>query len=127
MRDILAQQSDYIVIMHNLKILSLNVGMSDSLAGLTTLIKSGPVDIVLLQEVRISTSQLNNLLANVNFKGEVNIDTDSLSKPGTAVAWRSTLLVENVFSVVKCRLQVLKIGSCVIMNIYAPSGTEKRK
>ena len=72
--------------MANLKILSLNVGMSSTLAGLTTLLSVYPVDIIFLQEVRISNDKISNLLGGFGFRAEVNIDEDSPSSPGTAIA-----------------------------------------
>ena len=67
-------------------ILSLNVGMSSTLAGLTTLLSVYPVDIIFLQEVRISNDKISNLLGGLGFRAEVNIDEDSPSSPGTAIA-----------------------------------------
>ena len=111
----------------NVKILSLNVGMSHSLAGLTTLIVSNCVDLVLLQEVTMSSEQLTAKLSSIGFNAEVNIDKDSPSSPGTAVAWRKSLPVNEVLPLVSCRVQLVKIGYYAILNIYAPSGTDRKQ
>ena len=42
-----------------IRFLSLNVGMKSDLAGLITLIQVHKLDIILLQEIRISEEQLN--------------------------------------------------------------------
>ena len=47
--------------------------------------------------------------------------------PGTAVAWRNSLPVDIVASLVPCRAQCVKFGSYVVINIYAPSGSDKRQ
>ena len=42
-----------------IRFLSLNVGLKNNLAGLTTLLKVHYLDIILLQEVRISDEQVD--------------------------------------------------------------------
>ena len=51
-----------------LRFLSLNVGLKNNLAGLATLIQVHKLDIVLLQEVRISDEQVDNLIGSLGFK-----------------------------------------------------------
>ena len=110
-----------------IKILSLNVGLSHNLAGLSSLVAVNNVDLVMLQEVRMSQEQFASQIEIFGFKGEVNQDLNSPSKPGTAVAWSKSLPVDHVFTTVLCRSQLVKIGEFVFMNIYAPSGSEKRQ
>ena len=43
---------------NNLNFLSLNIGMSNSLAGLTSLVASESLDLIFLQEVRLTSSEL---------------------------------------------------------------------
>ena len=109
------------------KILTLNVGMSSTLAGLTTLIMSKSVDLVFLQEVKSSTEQIINLLSGLGYSAEANVDVESPSTPGTAVVWKKILPVKSVYTLVKCRAQAVKIGKFILMNIYAPSGSSKRQ
>ena len=109
-----------------LNILSLNVGMSSTLAGLNSLILSNNLDLVLLQEVKVSKEQLNAMLSSLDFQAEVNLDTESPTLPGTAIAWRNSLPVEDVFILVKCRAQIAVLGQYVVVNLYAPSGSDKR-
>jgi hypothetical protein len=45
-----------------IRFLSLNIGLKNNLAGLATLITVHKLDIVLLQEVRISDEQLDDLI-----------------------------------------------------------------
>ena len=110
----------------SLNFLSLNVGMSASLAGLSTLITDQGLDIIFLQEVRLNSEQLNLLLDKMGFQAAVNIDSEHPTKPGTAFAWRKTLPVSDVSTLVLCRAQVATLGKYMLLNIYAPSGSEKK-
>ena len=109
-----------------IRILSLNIGMKSDLAGLLTLISVHRLDIIMLQEVRITDEQINQQLGNHGFTGMVNIDPENSSTPGTALAWRSNLPVRQVSAVVPCRVQLALLGAYSILNIYAPSGSDKK-
>ena len=80
----------------------------------------------MLQEVRITDEQIDQQLGNHGFTGMVNIDAEDPFKPGTALAWRSTLPIKQVSAVVPCRVQHALLGSFSILNIYAPSGSDKK-
>ena len=110
----------------SVKILSLNVGCSHNLAGLASLVSTLNVDLVLLQEVSSTQCQFDAIVGGFGFKGEVNFDENFPSKPGTAAAWRISLPVDNVISLLSRRTQLVKIGSFVVINVYAPSGSDKR-
>ena len=56
-----------------IRILSLNIGLKSDLAGLLTLISVHRLDLVLLQEVRMTDIQINQQLGNHGFTGMVNI------------------------------------------------------
>ena len=92
-------------------ILSLNVGLSSTLAGLSSIASVNNIHLVLLQEVRINKEQLNNLVGGFGFEAEVNIDLETPSKPGTAIAWRISLPIQEVVSITSCRCQVALIGT----------------
>ena len=62
----------------------------------------------------------------MGFKCKVNIDIDDLSKPGTAVLWRASIPISDVVNVCKCRAQILVLNQYAVMNVYAPSGSEKK-
>merc|ERR1711867_82397 len=109
-----------------IRILSLNIGLKSDLAGLGTLIKVHKLDLVLLQEVRISEEQLNQEVGHLGFTGKVNVDAENPMKPGTALVWRYALPVTQVSTIVPCRAQYAVLESLAILNIYAPSGSEKR-
>ena len=109
-----------------IRILSLNIGLKSDLAGVLTLISVHKLDLILLQEVRITDEQINQQLGNHGFKGMVNIDEEDPLRPGTALAWRSTLPIKQVSAVVPCRVQHALLGSYSIFNIYAPSGSDKK-
>ena len=94
-----------------ISIMTLNVGMSSSLAGLVTLLSLNSVDLIFLQEVKSSTDQLMSILSGLGFSAEANINVDFPSSPGTAVIWKQSLPVENVYTVVSCRAQAVRIGN----------------
>ena len=109
-----------------IRILSLNIGLKSDLAGLLTLISVHRLDLILLQEVRMTDEQINQQLGTHGFTGMVNVDAEDPQKPGTALAWRSTLPIKQVSTVVPCRVQHARLGSYSILNIYAPSGSDRK-
>ena len=100
-----------------IRILSLNIGLKSDLAGLLTLISVHRLDLILLQEVRMTDEQINQQLGTHGFTGMVNVDAEDPQKPGTALAWRSTLPIKQVSTVVPCRVQHARLGSYSILNI----------
>ena len=102
-------------------IFSLNVGMNNSLAGLSEFISSENLDIVFLQEVRLTSVQIENQLPG--FTAVSNVDLQNQSAPGTALVWRRDIPVENVVSLKVCRMQMATLGPYKLLNIYAPSGS----
>ena len=100
-----------------IRILSLNIGLKSDLAGLLTLISVYRLDLVMLQEVRLTDEQFNQQLGNHDFTGIVNTDAENPLTPGTALVWRSTLPIKQVSTVVPCRVQHALLGSYSILNI----------
>ena len=109
-----------------IRFLSLNVGMKSDLAGLLTLIQVHKLDIIMLQEVRISEEQMNQKIKYHGFTGKVSIDAEDSMKPGVAILWRSVLPVQEIITLVSCRAQLAILGSIAIVNIYAPSGSDRK-
>ena len=105
----------------SLNFISLNVGMSASLAGLETLIEAEKLDIIFLQEVRLTSEQIENKLRE--FNASANIDSDNPTRPGTAIVWKVGIPVEQTVSLAICRLQVATLGNYKLFNVYAPSGS----
>ena len=101
----------------NINFITLNVGMSASLAGLSDLAESEDLDVLFLQEVNLGKNQIESILRG--YKAAVNIDENNPSRPGTALVWREDIVVTDVCSVVPCRAQVASIGDYKLMNIYA--------
>ena len=100
--------------------------MSATLGGLTTIIAAHGLDIIFLQEVRLTSEQLELLVGKLGFKACANIDVENPSKPGTAILWKSSLPVTDIFTLVLCRAQLAVLGPYMLLNIYAPSGSEKK-
>ena len=85
-----------------INICSLNVGMSNILGGLSALISSESMDIIFLQEVRLSGPQIEYLLPG--YRAAANIEPENPSRPGTAIVWRSDLPVKELLSFSLCRM-----------------------
>ena len=105
-------------------IFTLNVGMSNTLAGLPAFLAAENLDILFLQEIRMTSLEIEAQLRG--YSAYVNIDNDNPATPGTALVWRSHLPVVEAASLVPCRLQIATIGSYRLMNIYAPSGSNRK-
>ena len=78
-----------------IRLLSLNIGMKSNLAGLPDILMNQKIDIAFLQEVKVTDEELDCKVGRLGFKCKVNINIEDLSKPGTALVWRSTLPVEK--------------------------------
>ena len=109
-----------------IRLLSLNVGMKSDLTGLITLIQIHKLDIILLQEVRISEEQMNQQLKNHGFTGKVSINAEDSMQPGVAIVWRSVLPLREIRTLVSCRAQLAFLGSIAVVNVYAPSGSDRK-
>ena len=108
-----------------LKYLSYNVGSNSNLAGLHHLLSTYKPLFVFLQEVTITTNQLNALL-NKFYVGECNIDDTDPRKPGTAIIWFKSLPV-TIFKLVERRIQGLKVNNLVFLNVYGAPGTQGQR
>lgn len=104
---------------------SLNIGMSSSLAGLVHLVQSESLDVIFLQEVRSTKVEIENQLPG--FCAAVNIDSLNPTRPGTAIVWRHSIPVTDVLSLSTCRLQVASLNNFQLINIYAPSGSDRKR
>ena len=108
--------------MYPLKIITLNVGNSLVLGGLLSILKLENPDIVLLQEITVTSGQLKLFVAKHGYNAEANTDLLDITRLGTGLVWRHDVPVSEVTSIVECRAQLAKIGSLSILNLYAPSG-----
>ena len=111
----------------NIVISSLNIGGSTTLAGLLSMLRLDKPHLVMFQEVKVNTEQLNVQVAKYGYRAVTNIDVNNPSALGTGVVWQSHLPVSDVYSVVECRAQALTLGQYTFINIYAPSGSQGRQ
>ena len=111
--------------MENFKIISYNVQSSPTLSGILLLIEQEDPDIVLMQELKMTTDQLQTFVRAKGFNGKSNIEESDLAKPGTGMIWKSEIPVEDVASLEPCRLQRACLGPVQIFNVYAPSGNNQ--
>ena len=113
--------------MPNFKLISKNIASSKRIELIIDILKTGKPHLLLLQEVTLSTVQLQTAVSHLNYNCESNIDVLHPSQPGTAVVWKIDLPVEHVESLETCRLQSITIGNQAFLNIYAPSGSVNRR
>ena len=74
-----------------LNFLSLNVGSNNNLAGLNTVISTASYDVILLQEIKMTQSQLDIAVNRYGFLSKANISEEDQHKPGTALLWRTSV------------------------------------
>ena len=96
--------------------LSLNVGGSSSLAGLNMTISIVNFDVILLQEVRSTQTQVDALVNRWGYSSLVNIDCQDLNKPGTAILWKNNFPLTGTINLISCKLQMAEIGNIKIFN-----------
>ena len=109
-----------------LKLITLNTGNSLVLGGLLSIIRLENPDIVLLQELTVTTGQLQLFVAKYGYNAEANTDILDVTRLGTGIIWKSELPISEVSSVVDCRAQLAKLGPYHLLNLYAPSGSSNR-
>ena len=93
------------MVSHRLNIFSLNVGMSNTLGGLPSLVSVENLDIIFLQEIRMTGAQIENQLPG--FHAIVNVDEDNIYSPGTAIAWRTEIPLQDVTPFIPCECNLL--------------------
>ena len=108
------------------KLITRNIASSKRTERILEVLKREKPDLLLLQEVTLSTTELEFALQNTLYKCEANIDVGSPSLPGTAAVWRNNLHAPQVTSLVTCQLQSVQIGLQVFFKIYAPSGSANK-
>ena len=68
-----------------LKVITLNTGNSQLLGGLLSIVKLENPDIVLLQEITITSGQLKLLVAKLGYCAEANTDLLDITSLGTGL------------------------------------------
>ena len=114
------------VILSHLKVITYNIAAKDNLGGLYDILVIEKPDIVLLQEVHVSTDELSTVLQNYNNKTVVNNDMTDDKSRGTAIVWRVGVEVSRVNTLELSRLQSVDFGPLTFFNVYAPSGQNNR-
>ena len=113
----------------NLKIFSSNLNTcrdAKTRSGIMDVLKRHSPDIWLMQEVNVSTEELQSLVQNSNYNAICNILPENENSRGTAILWKNTLEVKNVYTIEECRVQTAKIGALNLVNVYAPSGNDNK-
>ena len=109
-----------------IRFLSLNIGMKSNLAGLSTILEADDIDVAFLQEVKSSEDEINSKIRRLGYTSKVNINSEDSAKPGTAMVWKTSLPMRDISSLVNCRLQVAFLGDIALLNLYAPSGSDRK-
>ena len=113
----------------NLKIFSSNLNTCRDLntrAGIIDTLRGFKPDIWLMQEVNVSTEELESLVANIGYKACCNVNSEDEIVRGTAIVWKQNLNLENIYTIEECRIQTAQLGRLNLMNIFAPSGSEEK-
>ena len=95
-------------------------------AGVLDILLGYKPDVWLMQEVNVSTEELDSLVCNVGYNACCNVTTGEDSARGTAIVWKKNLELENVYIIEENRIQTAQLGRLNLMNIYAPSGSENK-
>ena len=109
------------------KLVSRNIASSKKLERIIDIVKSEKPDLLLLQEVTLTTAQLKAVVQPLQYDCMCNIDQENPSTPGTAAVWKLNLPVNHITSLVTCQLQSIIVGIQPFFNVYAPSGSENRR
>ena len=109
------------------KLVSRNIASSKIIERIIDIVRSEKPDLLLLQEVTLTTAQLEAVLQPLQYNCESNIDPENPSVPGTAAIWRLNIPATEVTSIVTCHMQAVTIGLQTFYNVYAPSGSENRR
>ena len=110
----------------NIKIVSFNTGGSLNLGGLLSILSDHKPDICLLQEISVNNETMNNLVQNYNYSASVNNDQSVEKTLGTAILWKNYLENVKVNTIELCRLQSVEICGNVFLNVYGPSGNDRK-
>ena len=110
--------------------MSLNVNClksAQSRAGLIDLLKHHKPDLIALQEVNLNTEELSLLVNACGYSAFSNIDITNPHVRGTAMLWKNSIASENITVVQEDCMIFLDIGGMKFINLYAPSGRNKRQ
>ena len=113
---------------HQPGLVSLNVGGGTLV--ICEILRRFKPPVLCLQEVNISTKELNSIVKRLNYQGESNIDPEFPTKQGTAIIWRNDQPAAPGVIVPRC-VQSLRLGAAgtpreeqlTVINIYAPTGS----
>ena len=84
-------------------------------------------EVLLVQEVLLSSQELLLKVKPYGYNCESNINVLNPTKPGTAVIWREGIPVTETRVIVEGRLQIVTVGAVTFLNMYAPSGSTRKK
>ena len=104
--------------------ISQNIASSRSIVRITDILKRNSPDLLFLQEVTLTTDQIQTAVQGLQYKCESNVDEENPTFPGTAIIWKANLPAPEVTCLVTCNIQSIKIGQQAFYNVYAPSGSQ---
>ena len=73
----------------------------------------------------IDQHQLECQIKQLGYLCAVN-NAEDVTKPGTALLWKSHLQISDILSIVIGRAQIALLGDYALLNLYAPSGSNRR-
>ena len=91
-------------------------------SGILDILKNHQPDIWMMQEVNVNSEEMSSLVQHCGYNAECNITADDENTRGTAIVWKQSIELKNIFTVEECRVQTAQLGSLNLVNVYAPSG-----
>jgi hypothetical protein len=74
-------------------------------------------ELLFLQEVNISTDNVNDIVSKLGYSVECNVDPLHPTLPGTAIVWKNNLKVSEINQLVERRAQSVKWAREVFINV----------
>ena len=66
------------------------------------------------------------MVKRYGYQAEASFDGNFAHKPGIAIVWKNSMPLNNIEQIVEGRLLRAKMGEYLLLNVYAPSGSDKR-
>ena len=101
---------------HTVKIMSANIAMS--MLGLSDILKRDKPELLFLQEVNISTDNVNDIVSRLGYVADCNVDPLHPTLPGTAIVWKNNLKVSEINQLVERRAQSVNCAGEQFINVY---------
>ena len=104
--------------------LSLNINHTFNLCGLIDLLRTENPELVFLQETSHTSEELSNLVGHLGYSGYTSMQDQG--QPGVGVIYKDTVTILEFHVWQPGRLLFVRLENISFVNIYAPSGANKK-